>query len=120
MIFRPARCASSLRNALPGGVSLERGCLRRSWSLPVCETDPVAPLSPYGYHKRNRVLVEEFAPSMRCGRSRSASFPRMAPVSAAGRLGHLRARDYDCRLLLHGTGAESRDFVMPPISPAGW
>jgi UDP-glucose 4-epimerase len=49
-------------------------------SLPVNEAHPIAPLSPYGYHKRQcELLIEEFArlyaqPALAC-----ASFPLTAP-----------------------------------------
>jgi len=82
-------------------------------SLPVAETHPIAPLSPYGYHKRQcELLVEEFACVFR--------MPTLALriFSAYGR-GLRRQVVWDIceralktgRLSLRGTGKESRDFV---------
>jgi UDP-glucose 4-epimerase len=82
-------------------------------SLPVRETDPVAPLSPYGYHKRqSELLLEEFA--------RLYTVPSFAVrIFSAYGPGLRRQVVWDIceralttgRLVLHGTGGESRDFV---------
>jgi UDP-glucose 4-epimerase len=82
-------------------------------SLPVTESHPIAPLSPYGYHKRQcELLVEEYARVFR--------MPTLALriFSAYGR-GLRRQVIWDIceralksnRLSLRGTGKESRDFV---------
>jgi UDP-glucose 4-epimerase len=82
-------------------------------SLPVSETHPISPLSPYGYHKRQcELLVEEFARVFR--------MPTLALriFSAYGR-GLRRQVVWDIceralktkRLSLRGTGKESRDFI---------
>jgi UDP-glucose 4-epimerase len=82
-------------------------------SLPVRESHPIAPLSPYGYHKRQcELLVEEFARVFR--------MPALALriFSAYGR-GLRRQVIWDiCEralktsgLRLRGNGKESRDFV---------
>lgn len=82
-------------------------------SLPVAETHPISPLSPYGYHKRQcELLVEEFARVFR--------LPTLAVriFSAYGR-GLRRQVIWDIceralktkRLSLRGTGKESRDFI---------
>lgn len=82
-------------------------------SLPVRETDPIAPLSPYGYHKRQcELLLEEFA--------RLYALPSVAVrIFSAYGPGLRRQVVWDIceralttgRLVLHGTGSESRDFV---------
>lgn len=82
-------------------------------SLPVTESHPIAPLSPYGFHKRQcELLVEEFA--------RVFGLPALALriFSAYGR-GLRRQVIWDIceralktnRLNLRGTGRESRDFI---------
>lgn len=82
-------------------------------SLPVLETHPILPLSPYGYHKRQcELLVEEFARVFR--------IPTFAVriFSAYGR-GLRRQVVWDIceralktnQLSLRGTGKESRDFI---------
>jgi len=82
-------------------------------SLPVSETHPIAPLSPYGYHKRQcELLVEEFA--------RLYAQPALAVrIFSAYGPGLRRQVAWDIcaraigtgRLLLRGSGNESRDFI---------
>lgn len=82
-------------------------------SLPVRETDTIAPLSPYGYHKRQcELLLEEF--------SRLYALPALAVrIFSAYGPGLRRQVVWDIceralttgRIVLRGTGAESRDFV---------
>lgn len=82
-------------------------------TLPVAENHPVAPLSPYGYHKRQaELLCEEF--------SRIYGLPAAsARIFSAYGPGLRRQVVWDVcekvlttgRLTLHGTGGESRDFI---------
>jgi UDP-glucose 4-epimerase len=82
-------------------------------SLPVTEEHRIQPLSPYGYHKRQAELIcEEF--------SRIHGVPTAsARIFSAYGPGLRRQVVWDiCRrwltagqLTLHGTGAESRDFI---------
>jgi UDP-glucose 4-epimerase len=82
-------------------------------SLPVRESDAVAPLSPYGWHKRQaEILCEEFA-------SVFALPTTVARIFSAYGPGLRRQVVWDIceRLLtngkfeLRGTGVESRDFI---------
>ena len=82
-------------------------------TLPVAEDHLVAPLSPYGYHKRQaELLCEEF--------SRIYALPTAsARIFSAYGPGLRRQVVWDVcekvlttgRLALHGTGGESRDFI---------
>ena len=82
-------------------------------SLPVAEDHPIAPLSPYGYHKRQaELLCEEF--------SRIHGLPTAsARIFSAYGPGLRRQVVWDIcekalttgQLTLHGTGGESRDFI---------
>jgi UDP-glucose 4-epimerase len=82
-------------------------------SLPVVESHPIAPLSPYGYHKHQcEVLIEEFA--------RVFGLRTLAVrIFSAYGFGLRRQVIWDiCEralrdgsLQLRGTGTESRDFV---------
>lgn len=82
-------------------------------SLPVDESAPVAPLSPYGWHKRQcELLMEEFC--------RVYSVPAVSlRIFSAYGPGLRRQVIWDIceralttgKLELRGTGAESRDFV---------
>lgn len=82
-------------------------------SLPVAEEHAVAPLSPYGYHKRQaELLCEEFArlyqlPTV-CARIFSAYGPGLRR-QVMWDICH-RALSLG-QLSLRGTGAESRDFI---------
>ena len=103
------RCAPHCRMALLSSAAVYGDPA----SLPVRETDPVAPLSPYGYHKRQcELLLEEFA--------RLYALPSFAVrIFSAYGPGLRRQVVWDIceralttgRLVLHGTGSESRDFV---------
>jgi UDP-glucose 4-epimerase len=82
-------------------------------SLPVVETHPIVPLSPYGYHKRQcEMLLEEFAGVF------GLSTLAVRIFSAYG-FGLRRQVVWDiCEralrdgsLRLRGTGTESRDFI---------
>jgi UDP-glucose 4-epimerase len=82
-------------------------------TLPVAETHPVQPLSPYGWHKRqSELVIEEFA--------RIYAQPGLAVrIFSAYGPGLRRQVVWDIceralttgRLTLHGTGEESRDFI---------
>ncbi len=82
-------------------------------TLPVAETHPLHPLSPYGYHKRAaELLCEEF--------SRIYGLPTASVrIFSAYGPGLRRQVVWDIcekvlttgRLVLRGTGAESRDFI---------
>ena len=103
------RCAPNCRVALLSSAAVYGDPA----SLPVRETDAIAPLSPYGYHKRQcELLIEEFA--------RLYGLPSFAVrIFSAYGPGLRRQVIWDIcervlttgRLVLHGTGAESRDFV---------
>ncbi|MEQ1861189.1 MAG: NAD-dependent epimerase/dehydratase family protein [Chthoniobacteraceae bacterium] len=82
-------------------------------SLPVCESEAMAPLSPYGWHKRQaELLCEEFASVFSLPTTVARIFSAYGP-------GLRRQVVWDIceRLLtngkieLRGTGAESRDFI---------
>lgn len=82
-------------------------------TLPVAEDHPIAPLSPYGYHKRQaELLCEEY--------SRIYGLPTAsARIFSAYGPGLRRQLVWDVcekvlstgRLALRGTGGESRDFI---------
>ncbi len=82
-------------------------------TLPVREDDPIAPLSPYGFHKRQcELLCEEF--------SRVYALPTLSVrIFSAYGPGLRRQVVWDicqkamsgARLELRGTGGESRDFI---------
>ncbi|MHA3771977.1 NAD-dependent epimerase/dehydratase family protein [Verrucomicrobiota bacterium sgz303538] len=82
-------------------------------TLPVCETHPTAPLSPYGYHKlQSELLCEEFT----CVYGLPTAAVRIFSAYGPG----LRRQviwDICAKLLnggdlrLYGTGRESRDFI---------
>lgn len=82
-------------------------------SLPVTERHAVAPLSPYGYHKRQaELLCEEFArlyglPTV-CARIFSAYGPGLRQQVMWD---ICRKAIATGKLSLRGTGAESRDFI---------
>jgi UDP-glucose 4-epimerase len=74
--------------------------------LPVTENDAVAPLSPYGFHKRQaELLVEEYARVYGIFSAYGPGLRRQVVWDICERL--LRQGT----LQLSGTGAESRDFV---------
>lgn len=82
-------------------------------ALPVAESDEVAPLSPYGWHKRQcELLIEEF--------HRVYALPALSVrIFSAYGAGLRRQVVWDIceralssgRLVLHGTGEETRDFI---------
>lgn len=82
-------------------------------TLPVLESHHVAPLSPYGWHKRQcELLLKEF--------SRGYDVPSLAVrIFSAFGPGLRRQVVWEIceralttgRLVLHGTGGESRDFI---------
>lgn len=82
-------------------------------TLPVRESDPVAPLSPYGWHKRQaELLCEEFAACyalpttiVRIFSAYGPGLRRQVVWDVCERLILTR------RLALRGTGDESRDFI---------
>ena len=82
-------------------------------SLPVVESHPIAPLSPYGYHKHQcEVLIEEFARvfglrtlAVRIFSAYGFGLRRQVVWDICERA--LR----DGSLQLRGTGTESRDFI---------
>jgi len=82
-------------------------------SLPVTEAHDVRPLSPYGYHKRQaELLCEEFSrihglPTA-CARIFSAYGPGLRRQVVWDICEKVLSRG---KLTLHGTGAESRDFI---------
>lgn len=82
-------------------------------TLPIDETQPLAPLSPYGFHKwQSEVLLREFSAIYGIPTAALRIFSAYGP-------GLKRQVIWDiCRkvvsgapLALHGTGRESRDFV---------
>lgn len=82
-------------------------------SLPVSESHPVRPLSPYGFHKRQCELAcEEFSSvfGMQCVVARifSAYGPGLQRQVVWDILDQVARRDL---IELHGTGRESRDFI---------
>ena len=82
-------------------------------TLPVTEGHAISPLSPYGYHKRQaELLCEEFSriyglPTA-CARIFSAYGPGLRRQVVWDICEKILATG---QLTLHGTGAESRDFI---------
>lgn len=82
-------------------------------SLPVLESHPAAPLSPYGFHKRQcELLIEEFARVYAAPALAVRIFSAYGPGLRRQVVWDICARTLSAgRLALHGTGAESRDFI---------
>ncbi|MEO8350667.1 MAG: NAD-dependent epimerase/dehydratase family protein [Chthoniobacteraceae bacterium] len=82
-------------------------------SLPISESHPVAPLSPYGFHKRQcELLIEEFARVYAVPALAVRIFSAYGPGLRRQVVWDIFARTLTKgRLSLHGTGAESRDFI---------
>jgi UDP-glucose 4-epimerase len=82
-------------------------------SLPVEESHPIAPLSPYGYHKRQcELLVEEFARLYALPALAVRIFSAYGPGLRRQVVWDICVRALDTgRLKLRGAGDESRDFI---------
>ena len=82
-------------------------------SLPVHETHPIAPLSPYGYHKRQcELLIEEFARLYAQPTLGVRIFSAYGPGLRRQVVWDICSRALGTeRLLLRGSGDESRDFI---------
>ncbi len=82
-------------------------------SLPVSELEPVKPISPYGFHKRQcELLCEEFASIYGMPTSALRIFSAYGPGLRRQVIWDLCYRLLtEGKLELKGTGAESRDFV---------
>ncbi len=82
-------------------------------SLPIDESHPVAPLSPYGFHKRQcELLIEEFALVYAVPALAVRIFSAYGPGLRRQVVWDICARTLTKgRLSLHGTGSESRDFI---------
>lgn len=81
--------------------------------LPVSESDPVRPLSPYGYHKwMGELLCQEYAAlyglRTTCARVFSAYGPGLKKQILWDAMRKLRS---DTPASFYGTGAETRDFI---------
>lgn len=81
--------------------------------LPVSESDPVHPLSPYGYHKwMTELLCQEYAAiyglRTSCARVFSAYGPGLQKQILWDAMRKLRS---DLPASFFGTGAETRDFI---------
>ncbi len=82
-------------------------------SLPVTEAHPVRPLSPYGYHKRQaELLCEEFTAIYGVPSAATRIFSAYGPGLRRQVVWDICERVLTTgKLKLHGTGAESRDFI---------
>lgn len=82
-------------------------------TLPVTEEHPIAPLSPYGYHKRQaELLCEEFARVHGLATASVRIFSAYGPGLRRQVIWDICERALTTgRLPLHGTGGESRDFI---------
>jgi UDP-glucose 4-epimerase len=82
-------------------------------SLPVNEAHPIAPLSPYGYHKRQcELLIEEFARLYAQPALVVRIFSAYGPGLRRQVVWDICSRALGAeRLLLRGSGDESRDFI---------
>lgn len=82
-------------------------------ALPVTEQDAVQPLSPYGYHKRQaELLCEEYARIFALPALSVRIFSAYGPGLRRQVIWDICAKLLKTgRLQLHGTGAESRDFI---------
>lgn len=82
-------------------------------SLPVTESHRIRPLSPYGYHKRQaELLCEEFAGIYAVPTASVRIFSAYGPGLRRQVVWDICERILKTGALnLHGTGAESRDFI---------
>ncbi len=82
-------------------------------TLPVSETHPVAPLSPYGYHKRQcELLCEEFSKIYDLPTASLRLFSAYGPGLRRQVIWDMCEKILTTGALwLRGTGAESRDFI---------
>lgn len=82
-------------------------------ALPVSEAAPVAPLSPYGWHKRQaELLCEEFSAVFGLPTISARIFSAYGPGLRRQVVWDICERVLTTgRLELRGTGAESRDFI---------
>jgi UDP-glucose 4-epimerase len=82
-------------------------------SLPVAESHPIRPLSPYGYHKRQaELLCEEFASIYGVPCASARIFSAYGPGLRRQVVWDICAKALGAGALeLHGTGSESRDFI---------
>jgi UDP-glucose 4-epimerase len=82
-------------------------------TLPVTESAPVAPLSPYGLHKRQaELLCEEYAAYHGVPTAALRVFSAYGPGLRRQVVWDICERTLSGQpFTLHGTGAESRDFV---------
>lgn len=82
-------------------------------SLPVTEAHAVRPLSPYGYHKRQaELLCEEFTAIYGVPSAATRIFSAYGPGLRRQVVWDICERVLTTgQLKLHGTGAESRDFI---------
>ncbi len=82
-------------------------------SLPVLETQPIAPLSPYGFHKRQcELLCEEFARVFGLHTTTVRIFSAYGPGLRRQVIWDICERVLrGGKLTLRGTGNESRDFI---------
>ncbi len=82
-------------------------------SLPVTEAHPIRPLSPYGYHKRQaELLCEEFASIYSLPTASVRIFSAYGPGLRRQVVWDICQKVLTAgKLALHGTGAESRDFI---------
>ncbi len=82
-------------------------------TLPVREDDPIAPLSPYGFHKRQcELLCEEFSRVYALPTLSARIFSAYGPSLRRQVVWDICQKAMSgARLELRGTGAESRDFI---------
>ena len=82
-------------------------------ALPVSELSPIAPMSPYGFHKRQcELLCEEFASIYSLPTSVLRLFSAYGPGLRRQVVWDLCYRILtEDKLVLKGTGEESRDFI---------
>jgi UDP-glucose 4-epimerase len=82
-------------------------------SLPVTETHPIRPLSPYGYHKRQaELLCEEFSSIYSVPSASVRIFSAYGPGLRKQVVWDICHKILTAeKLELHGTGSESRDFI---------
>lgn len=106
----------SLRKCLPGSrfVQLSSAAVYGNpRTLPVCESAEIAPISPYGYHKRQaELLVEEYAKVFGLRAASVRIFSAYGPELSKQVLWDLSQKIVSGGMVeLHGDGSESRDFI---------